>query len=188
MSPVKLVLLDRDGTLIEDVPYNGDPALVRAMPTAYEAVAHLRQQNVSVGVITNQSAIGLGHISFADAAAVHARIEAMFGRMDTWQMCPHTAEDGCLCRKPLGLMVERAADAVGVSIHEVAVIGDIGSDVEAALCVGASAVLVPGEQTLATEVAQAPIVASSLLEAVHVVTSDLSTTVLSVDSVAASPR
>lgn len=165
-----LVLFDRDGTLIRDIPYNGDPSLVQPMPTAHDAVNHLRERDVAIGVITNQSAIGLGFITHDDADAVHARIDEMFGPMDTWQVCPHAPHDGCTCRKPHGLMVERAAEELGVDVTQTCVVGDIGTDVEAALSVGASAILVPNETTLEEDVAAAPVVAATLLEAAHVIT------------------
>ena len=49
------VLFDRDGTLVHDVPYNGDPELVSPVPGALAALARLRARGVPVGVVTNQS-------------------------------------------------------------------------------------------------------------------------------------
>lgn len=163
----RLVLFDRDGTLIRDVPYNGDPALVDPMPTAHEALASLRDRGILVGVITNQSAIGMGLIAAADAHAVHVRVEELLGRVDVWQVCPHAPHEGCPCRKPSGLMVERAAQALRVSVDRVAVVGDIGTDVAAAMAAGATGVLVPNDQTLAEDIAAAPHVADTLLDAVR---------------------
>ena len=160
-----LVLFDRDGTLIRDVPYNGDPSRVEPMPTAVEAVALLRAHGIRVGVITNQSAVGMGLISHADMVAVHERVEEMLGAMDTWQICPHAEEDRCVCRKPSALMVEQAAVSMGVEAHQVVVIGDIGTDVAAAEAAGARAILVPNAQTLAEDIAAAPATAPTLLEA-----------------------
>ena len=69
-APVRAVLFDRDGTLVEDVPYNGDPEQVRPVAGAREAVRRLRSAGVAVGVVTNQSGVGRGLISRGDADAV----------------------------------------------------------------------------------------------------------------------
>jgi histidinol-phosphate phosphatase family protein len=166
--PLKAVLLDRDGTLVEDVPYNGDPDLVRPMPGAIEAVRRLRAAGLRVGVVTNQSGIGRGLLTQAQVDAVNRRVDDFFGPFDTWQLCPHAPEDSCGCRKPAAALVSRAADALGVRPEQCAVIGDIGADVGAALAAGARPVLVPTEVTRAEEVAAAPVVATSLQDAVEV--------------------
>jgi len=164
--PLRAVLLDRDGTLVHDVPYNGDPAAVRVVADAPAAVAALRGAGVKLGVITNQSGIGRGLLSCADVRAVHARIEAELGSFDTWQVCPHAPDAGCDCRKPAPALVLRAARDLGVPVGECAVVGDIGSDVQAARAAGAQPVLVPTGATLPGEVADAPVVADRLSDAV----------------------
>jgi HAD superfamily hydrolase (TIGR01662 family) len=66
------VLFDRDGTLIHDVPYNGDPARVVPMPGARAALDRLRAAGLRLGVVTNQSGLALGRFTRADLAAVIA--------------------------------------------------------------------------------------------------------------------
>ena len=149
------VLFDRDGTLVHDVPYNGDPALVRPVDGAAEAVAALRAAGVRVGVVTNQSGIGRGIITAEQAAAVNAAVDAAVGPFDTWQVCPHAPEAGCACRKPAPGMVLAGARELGVPVTRLAVVGDIGADVGAARAAGARAVLVPTAATRAEEVADA---------------------------------
>lgn len=169
---LEAVLFDRDGTLVHDVPYNGDPERVRLVDGAREAVAAVRAAGLRVGVVTNQSGIGRGLISAEQMAAVHARIEAELGPVDVWQHCPHTEEDRCACRKPVPGMVLRAAAELGVRPAACAVVGDIGADVDAALAAGARAVLVPTPATRAQEVAAAPVVAVDLREAVAILLDD----------------
>ncbi|HKG49367.1 MAG TPA: HAD-IIIA family hydrolase [Actinomycetales bacterium] len=164
--PVRAVLFDRDGTLVEDVPYNGDPALVRPMPGAAQALSALRRAGVRVGVVTNQSAVARGIVTRQQVDAVNERVGELLGPFDTWQVCPHGPDDGCACRKPAPGMVAAAAAELGVRPYEVAVVGDIGSDVDAAHAAGARAVLVPNERTLPAEVEAAPLRAQSLQEAV----------------------
>jgi histidinol phosphatase-like enzyme len=81
-------------------------------------------------------------------------------------MCPHAEDAGCACRKPAPGLIAAAADAFGLETHECAVIGGIGTDVEAAHAAGARSVLVPTAVTLASEIASAPAVARDLREAV----------------------
>ena len=160
------VLFDRDGTLVVDVPYNADPALVQPMPGAVAAVRALRQAGLPLGVVSNQSGIARGLITPAQLEAVHARVDEIFGPFDTWQFCPHGPEDGCPCRKPRPGLVLAAAAALGVDVGDVVVIGDIGADVGAAAAAGARSVLVPTAVTRTEEVRDAPLVAGTITEAV----------------------
>jgi histidinol-phosphate phosphatase family protein len=165
-TPLRAVLFDRDGTLVEDVPYNGDPNRVRLADGAADAVRRLREAGVKVGVVTNQSGIARGLVSREQAESVNARVEQLLGPMDTWQLCPHGPDDGCTCRKPLPGMVFAACEQLGVAPHEVAVIGDIAADLQAARAAGARAVLVPNGRTRPDEVRAARHVAPTLTGAV----------------------
>ncbi|MGX7672591.1 HAD-IIIA family hydrolase [Plantactinospora sp. DSM 117369] len=160
------VLLDRDGTLIEDVPYNGDPEKVRPMPGAREALARLRAAGLRLGVVTNQSGLARGLFTAAEMAAVNARVEELLGPFDTWQICPHGDGDGCRCRKPAPGLVEAAARALGTDPRRCAVIGDIGRDMTAATAAGATGILVPTPVTRPEEVVAASAVAADLADAV----------------------
>lgn len=160
------VLFDRDGTLVVDVPYNTDPALVQPMPGAVAAVRALRAAGLPLGVVSNQSGIARGLITPAQLDAVHARVDEIFGAFDTWQFCPHGPEDGCPCRKPRPGLVLAAAEALGVAVTDVVVVGDIGADVGAAAAAGAQSVLVPTAVTRPEEVHDALLVAATLTEAV----------------------
>jgi histidinol-phosphate phosphatase family protein len=145
------VLFDRDGTLIQDVPYNGDPARVRPLPTAQQAVDLARAHGMRVGMITNQSGVARGLLSSAEVAAVNARVAELLGPFDVIQVCPHGPDDGCSCRKPAPGMITAAAAALGLHPDECAVIGDIGADLWAAEAAGARAVLVPTPAMRETE-------------------------------------
>ena len=112
---VRAVLFDRDGTLVHDVPYNGDPAKVPAVDGAKVVLGRLRTAGVKVGVISNQSGIGRGVLNNDQVLAVNERIEGELGPFDGWQFCPHIAADGCSCRKPLPGMVLAAALRMGNS-------------------------------------------------------------------------
>jgi HAD superfamily hydrolase (TIGR01662 family) len=161
-----LVLFDRDGTLVHDVPYNGDPALALPVPRARQSIDRLRQRGVRVGVVTNQSGIGGGRLTRAQVEGVNRRVEELLGPFDVWQMCPHTVDDGCGCRKPAPGMVKQACAQLDVDPARCVVIGDIGRDVDAAEAAGASAVLVPTPVTRREEVEAAPAVEPDLAAAV----------------------
>ena len=160
------VLLDRDGTLVVDVPYNGDPDRVRPMPGAREALDRLRAAGIPTAVVSNQSGIGRGWLRPEQVDAVNRRVEALLGPLGPWAVCPHAPGDACECRKPKAGLVLRAAEELGVDPDRCVVVGDIGADVEAARAVGARAVLVPTERTRREEVAAAPETAPDLPSAV----------------------
>ncbi|GGW56618.1 D-glycero-alpha-D-manno-heptose-1,7-bisphosphate 7-phosphatase [Streptomyces xantholiticus] len=163
------VLFDRDGTLVADVPYNGEPACVVPMPSAVEALAAVRALGIPVGVVSNQSGVARGLLTRHQVAAVQRRVEAFLGPFDIWAVCPHGPDDGCRCRKPAPGLVLAACDRLGVCPARTAVIGDIGSDVAAALAAGARGVLVPTPATRPEEIAAAPDTAPDLLRAVRLV-------------------
>ena len=160
------MLFDRDGTLVVDVPYNDDPALVVPVPTAAAALGRLRAAGIPTAVVSNQSGIARGLLTRTQVDAVNARAAELLGDLGPVFVCEHGAADGCACRKPAPGLVLQAAAALGVDPGECAVVGDIGADVGAALAAGARPVLVPTAVTRPEEVAAAPEVAADLLEAV----------------------
>jgi histidinol-phosphate phosphatase family protein len=160
------VLFDRDGTLVEDVPYNGDPELVRPRPGARAALDRLRREAIPIAVVSNQSGVARGFLSRAQVEAVNCRVEELLGPIGTWVVCPHGPEDGCGCRKPRPGLVLKAAERLGVPPQRCVLVGDIGADVEAARAAGARGILVPTPVTRPEEVAAASEVASDLEAAV----------------------
>lgn len=174
------VLLDRDGTLVVDVPYNGDPGAVVPMPGARAALDRLRGAGVALAVISNQSGIGRGLVTAEQVEAVNARVEELLGPLGPWLVCPHEPADRCSCRKPAPGLVLDAARRLGVAPAQCAVIGDIGADVQAATTAGARGILVPAPITRDQEVLAASERAPDLAAAVDVL--------LGAASAAASPR
>lgn len=166
---VDAVLCDRDGTLVEDVPYNGDPARVVPRPGVRSGLDRLRAAGLPVGVISNQSGVARGLLTPHEVEAVNGRMGELLGPFDTVLWCPHGPEDRCGCRKPAPGMVTAAARTLGVAPARCVVIGDIGSDVAAAARAGAAAVLVPTAVTRPEEVAAAPVVAADFGAAVDMV-------------------
>jgi HAD superfamily hydrolase (TIGR01662 family) len=163
------VLFDRDGTLIEDVPYNGDPDRVRPLPGAHAALDRLRAAGLSLGVVSNQSGVARGRFTEADLERVNARVEELLGPFDVWQVCPHGPDAGCACRKPEPGLITAAATALGGRPDRCVVVGDIGADMGAALAAGATGILVPNAVTRPEEVAAAPAVAPDLAAAAELI-------------------
>ena len=160
------VLFDRDGTLVHDVPYNGDPDRVAPVEDAAVALRRLRAAGIRTGVVSNQSGIGSGLITTEQAEAVNQRIDDLLGPFSVWQYCPHQRTDGCGCRKPEPGMVTAACAELGVDPSRCVLVGDIGTDVQAADAAGARGILVPTVQTRPAEVATASATAESLSGAV----------------------
>jgi histidinol-phosphate phosphatase family protein len=161
------VLFDRDGTLVEDVPYNGNPALVRVRSGARAALDRLRRESVPIAVVSNQSGVARGLLTRAEVEAVNRRVEELLGPIGVWLVCPHGPEDGCDCRKPRPGMILEAAARLGMPPDRCVVVGDIGADLEAARDAGARGILVPTPVTRPEEVAAAPEVAADLEAAVE---------------------
>jgi histidinol-phosphate phosphatase family protein len=139
---IEALVCDRDGTLVEDVPYNDDPRQVRPMPGVRPALARARAAGLRIGIVTNQSGVARGHISAAGLLAVQARVDALLGPFHAVVLCPHGPQDGCTCRKPTPGLVVTAAALLGVRPDRCVVIGDSIGDVDAALGAGAVPILI----------------------------------------------
>lgn len=142
----RAAFLDRDGTLVDDPGYLGDPALVRVLPGVADALRQLAELGFLRIVITNQSGIARGLLQEEQVRAVHREIErqlALSGAsIDAWYHCPHAPDDHCDCRKPGTALHLEAADRFAIDLPESWCIGDRMSDVLAASGLGARAILV----------------------------------------------
>jgi histidinol-phosphate phosphatase family protein len=140
--PVGALLCDRDGTLIEDVPYNPEPDAVRPLAGVIAALRRARNAGLKIGVVTNQSGVARGMIEPSQLDAVHARMTELLGPFDVIVSCPHGPADACGCRKPEPGLIFQAAAAIDVAPEACVVIGDQERDVHAAARAGAPAILV----------------------------------------------
>ncbi len=148
----RAVFLDKDGTLIEDVPYNVDPARVRLAPGAVEALRLLRGTDFRLIVVSNQSGVAHGLFPEAALAGVEARLRELLAAggvaLDGFYYCPHHPDGSvaayatvCDCRKPLPGMLRRAAREHGIDLARSWLVGDILNDVEAGRRAGCRTVL-----------------------------------------------
>ena len=146
------VFLDKDGTLVEDVPYNVDPALIRLGPGAVEGLRLLHAAGFPLIVISNQSGVARGYFAEAALGAVEARLRELLAAVGVplagFYYCPHHPDGSvaayavaCECRKPRPGMIVRAAREHAVDLARSWFVGDILHDVEAAHRAGCRAVL-----------------------------------------------
>lgn len=151
----RAVFLDRDGTIIEDVPYLFEPEKVRLIKGAGEAIKIFNRLAFMVVVVTNQSGVRRGYFKDADVAAIHGRLNSILdyegARIDDYFYCPHEPQDGCACRKPETGMVDRAVNEYSLDVENSYVIGDKASDLWLANSVGATSILVRTGHGLETE-------------------------------------
>ncbi len=140
------VILDRDGTIIEERHYLSDPDDVRLLPNAAAGLRQMQSFGFGLIVVTNQSAIGRGKFSEARLAEIHARMEVLLleegVRLNGIYYCPHTPDDQCRCRKPEPGMIDQAVAVLGFDPTLCVVIGDKRCDVDLGRQVGAKTILV----------------------------------------------
>jgi D,D-heptose 1,7-bisphosphate phosphatase len=149
----KAIFIDKDGTLIEDVSYNIDPAKIRFSVSSLEGLRAFKAEGYLLIVITNQSGIARG---FFDIEAFnHLRIHIdkfLSGEgiiVDDWFICPHHAEGSisqyaieCNCRKPKPGLILNAAKKFNIALDKSWMIGDILHDIEAGNSAGCRTILI----------------------------------------------
>jgi len=153
----RTVFLDKDGTLIDDLPYNVDPRRVRFAPGAREAVRLLGAAGYRIVIATNQAGIARGYFTEAELSAVERHLAAEIGglgaTLDAFYFCPHLpAPEGvneyaleCTCRKPEPGMIRRAVDELGVRADRAWFVGDTWMDVLAGRRGGCRTIMVGPE-------------------------------------------
>ncbi|HWO93285.1 MAG TPA: HAD family hydrolase [Dehalococcoidia bacterium] len=159
-SPKRAVFIDKDGTLVVDVPYNVDPALIELTPGAASAMRTLAGAGYELFVVTNQSGVAKGLFPEAALGAVQDRIAALLAdagvALSGFYYCPHDpARAPCLCRKPQPGLIRHAAREHGVDLQRSWMIGDILADVEAGNRAGCRSALVDGGNVTWAELTEA---------------------------------
>ncbi len=146
MPTKRFVILDRDGTINEEVGHLSRPDQVRLIAGAAAGLRRLREQGVGIIVVTNQSVIGQGMINQSELDEIHNRLKALLKRedvtLDGIYVCPHMPEDNCNCRKPKTGLLEQASRDFGFNLAGSIVIGDKVSDIELGKRAGATTILV----------------------------------------------
>jgi D-glycero-D-manno-heptose 1,7-bisphosphate phosphatase len=165
---IKLVILDRDGTINADrSDYVKSADEWVALPGALEAIARLNHDGWHVAIATNQSGLGRGLFDMAAFNAMHQKLNQQLakhgGRVDAVFFCPHAPDEACTCRKPLPGMIEEAVERYGATPSQVPVVGDSLRDLQAGQAIGCPTHLVRSgkaaeldEAALATLLDQVP--------------------------------
>lgn len=144
---MKLVILDRDGTINEDSEdHVRSPEEFRPIKGSLEAIARLTQADYRIVVVTNQSGIARGFLDTRTLFAIHdtllRALALVGGRIDAFFFCPHAANAGCECRKPKPGMLLEVGRRFNVALDDVYMVGDALRDLQAAAAAGARPVLV----------------------------------------------
>lgn len=146
----RAIFLDKDGTLVDDVPYNVEPILIRLARGAANALPLLRREGYRLIVVSNQSGVALRKFSESRLAGVRRRLDELCrdvgASLDGFYYCPHPPEDArgafaCGCRKPQPGLLQRAALEEDLDLSRSWMVGDILNDVEAGRRAGCRTIL-----------------------------------------------
>ncbi|WP_298733501.1 HAD family hydrolase [uncultured Chitinophaga sp.] len=182
----KAVFIDKDGTLITDVPYNVNPELIRLEPGAAEALQLLHKHGYALVVVSNQSGIARGYFEDKAMQAVKDRIAALLSlsgiQLDGFFYCPHHPQGSvkayaidCVCRKPHPGLLLQAASLLNIDLQQSWMIGDILHDVEAGNRAGCRTVLLDnGHETewIINSYRKPLLITGGLLEAAQLIISN----------------
>jgi D-glycero-D-manno-heptose 1,7-bisphosphate phosphatase len=139
----RAVFMDRDGTLMDEVNFCGDPAKVRVIPGAAECLAELRRRGWINILITNQSGIGRGRFTVADYEAVNAELfHQLGGAIDAAYFCPDSPDKATARRKPGTAMIDEAQRDHKIAIEKSWFIGDKDTDILCGRKAGCKTILV----------------------------------------------
>lgn len=154
---MKLIILDRDGVINEDSDaFIKSPGEWIPIPGSLDAIARLNQAGYQVAVASNQSGLARGLFDVNALEQIHKKFLGLVadkgGEILMIRYCPHGPDDNCDCRKPRPGLLRDIANEAQVSLQNVPVVGDSLRDLQSAVAVGASPILVrtgKGEKTLA---------------------------------------
>jgi D-glycero-D-manno-heptose 1,7-bisphosphate phosphatase len=165
----RVVVLDRDGTIVVDREYLADPDGLEFLPGAAEGLRRLHRQGYRLVVISNQSGVGRGLFTLERLRQINDRLMQMVGQagaqLTAIYCCPHRPEEQCDCRKPRAALLHQAARELGFDPHTCIVVGDQSCDVELGQHVGATTVLISADPAPAA----AHYVATDLLQAARII-------------------
>jgi len=149
----RAIIMDRDGTVCEEVGYVNHVSRVRLLARSATAIRRANEAGFQTVIVTNQAGVARGYFDEHLVDEVHDRVREMLAsdgaRLDGLYYCPHHPEVGaapyrkaCDCRKPRPGMLLRARDEMGIDLARSYMIGDSVRDIEAGHRAGATTVLV----------------------------------------------
>ena len=150
----KAVFLDRDETLNPDPGYINEPDLFSLYPWVAPALARLKQNGFKLVLVSNQSGIGRGMITWEQLQRIHEKLALLLKEqaqisIDLIEICPHHPEDECDCRKPKPKLILDAIQKLKLDPARSYMIGDRPSDYEAGVNakLKKSFLIQPGDET-----------------------------------------
>lgn len=142
----KIVILDRDGTVIIEKNHLTNVNDVELIPNAANAIKKMNDLGLGVIIVTNQTVVGNGQISLKELGAIHKKMVNLLAKeeatIDGIYFCPHKPEDNCSCRKPKLGLIEQAMKDYNFDPKECFMIGDKDVDIEFGKNAGATTILV----------------------------------------------
>lgn len=140
----KAFFIDKDGTLVTNVPHNVNPEFIVYEKNALKALKIIYDLGYELIVITNQSGIALGYFSESDLKKIQEAIVQEFQNVGCtlagFFYCPHAPQDKCACRKPKAGLLLQAAKKMKINLSQSWMVGDILNDVEAGNRAGCSTI------------------------------------------------
>jgi len=138
------VFLDKDGTVLVDVPFNADPRRMRFAPGAEAALMRLGGLGMPLFIVSNQAGVARGLLTEDDLHVIEDELARRFAACGATLagcfFCPH--DGGCGCRKPAPGMLLRAALSHRIDLSESWMVGDILDDIEAGRRAGCRTILI----------------------------------------------
>lgn len=142
----KAIFLDKDGTMIQNVPYNVDREKIRFLPGVLQGLRALYEAGYILIIVSNQSGIGQGLFTELDVAKVGKYLDEKLiewgSKLNGFYYCPHLPHDMCLCRKPSPDLLYQAAISQQIDLQNSWMIGDILHDIEAGNRAGCRTILI----------------------------------------------
>ncbi len=144
---LQAILLYRDGVINQErSDYVKSWDEFQFLPRVLVALRQMAEYQIPIGVITNQSAIGRGHVTALQVNEIHQRlaqiVEEHGGRIDAFFVCPHHPDDQCKCRKPKPGLLYQSAQHFGIDLTQSIFVGDAFTDFQAATAAQCKAILV----------------------------------------------
>ncbi|WP_419701568.1 D-glycero-alpha-D-manno-heptose-1,7-bisphosphate 7-phosphatase [Mucilaginibacter sp. NFX135] len=153
MNKNKAVFLDKDGTLIVDIPYNVNPGLIVLSDHCLTGLHRLQAEGYLLVVISNQAGVARGYFNEKALMVVENTLRSMLAQaniqLSGFYYCPHHPEGivktwavDCDCRKPAPGLLHRAAAELAIDLNSSWMIGDILNDIEAGNRAGCKSILI----------------------------------------------
>lgn len=124
----KALFIDRDGTIIKDVPYSADPGKIVIYDDAVDLMNNYEKKGYLIVIVTNQSGINRGYFSVKDLEKFNSVLTGMLKsrgvRVDGIYFCPHKPDENCRCRKPETGMIMDAVSDLGIDVKHSVMAGD----------------------------------------------------------------